>query len=104
MLGGSPPAPLLSALLATPHKRGHTTVTVVNGREAVAAVTKEGAHVPIIALTAHAMKGDREICLAAGMDEYLSKPINPRQLFALVELLTGATPDPGVTPPPAQAA
>jgi hypothetical protein len=50
MLGGSPPAPLLSALLATPHKRGHTTVTVVNGREAVAAVTKEGAHVPIIAL------------------------------------------------------
>jgi two-component system, sensor histidine kinase and response regulator len=65
-----------------------------------------GAHMPIIALTAHAMKGDREICIAAGMDEYLSKPINPKQLFALIELLTGTpgtTPD-GVIPPPAQAA
>jgi CheY-like chemotaxis protein len=124
---------LVTALLG---KRGHTIVSVVNGREAIAAVAKNafdivlmdvqmpemdgleastairqmealtGAHVPIIALTAHAMKGDREICIAAGMDEYLSKPINPKQLFALIESLTGrpgTTPD-GVMPPPAEAA
>jgi CheY-like chemotaxis protein len=107
---------LVTALLS---KRGHTSVTVVNGREAIAAVAKggfdlvlmdvqmpemdglqatvairkaeevTGAHVPIVALTAHAMKGDREACLAAGTDEYLSKPVNATELFALIETLTG---------------
>jgi CheY-like chemotaxis protein len=107
---------LVTALLA---KRGHTSVSVVNGREAVAAVAKggfdlvlmdvqmpemdglqataairkaeqkTGAHVPIVALTAHAMKGDREACLAAGTDEYLSKPVNATELFTLIETLTG---------------
>jgi CheY-like chemotaxis protein len=43
--------------------------------------------VPIIALTAHVMKGDRERCLAAGMDGYLSKPINGREMIVLVESL-----------------
>jgi two-component system sensor histidine kinase/response regulator len=44
-----------------------------------------GQHVRIVAMTAHAMQGDRELCLTAGMDGYLSKPINPPKLFAIVE-------------------
>jgi CheY-like chemotaxis protein len=42
-------------------------------------------HIPIVAMTAHAMVGDRERCLAAGMDDYVSKPINSRDLFAAIE-------------------
>jgi HPt (histidine-containing phosphotransfer) domain-containing protein len=47
---------------------------------------------PIVAMTAHAMKGDRERCLAAGMDEYLTKPLDPRHLCALVEQMAGGKP------------
>jgi signal transduction histidine kinase/ligand-binding sensor domain-containing protein/ActR/RegA family two-component response regulator len=50
-----------------------------------------GGHVPIVAMTAHTMKGDRERCLAAGMDAYVNKPIEPGTFFRTVE---GAVPAP----------
>jgi signal transduction histidine kinase/DNA-binding response OmpR family regulator/HPt (histidine-containing phosphotransfer) domain-containing protein len=65
----------------------------MNGFEATAALRKleeeTGLHVPIIAMTAHAMKGDQERCLAAGMDGYLSKPIDAARLFETLEGLNG---------------
>ena len=96
-------------------KRGHRVTLVANGREALDALDKEafdlvlmdvqmpemdgyeatqalranengtGAHIPVVALTAHAMKGDRERCLAAGMDDYMAKPIHPHELDAILE-------------------
>jgi two-component system, sensor histidine kinase and response regulator len=61
----------------------------MGGFEATAAIRDEqkasGKRIPIIAMTAHAIKGDRERCLAAGMDHYVAKPIDPPLLFAAIE-------------------
>jgi CheY-like chemotaxis protein len=58
----------------------------MSGLEATAAIrnleAESGSHVPIIGVTAHALKGDRERCIDAGMDDYLSKPISPKALLA----------------------
>jgi CheY-like chemotaxis protein/HPt (histidine-containing phosphotransfer) domain-containing protein len=60
----------------------------MNGFEATAAIRQKeqerGGHIPIIAMTAHAMKGDRERCLNAGMDGYVSKPIKAAELVAAI--------------------
>ncbi|MBT8247198.1 MAG: response regulator, partial [Acidimicrobiia bacterium] len=114
---------------------GHTVVTANDGNEAVAEFEKggidvilmdvsmpecdgleatgvirrqealSGTHVPIIALTAHAMDGDRERCLQAGMDAYVSKPFNADELFATMAHLArspladdGAAPEPALEP------
>ncbi|MFM9961566.1 MAG: response regulator [Planctomycetaceae bacterium] len=70
----------------------------MDGFEATAAIRANeqlsGGHVPIIAMTAHAMKGDRERCLAAGMDGYVAKPLQAQELFEVVEgFFRDAAPD-----------
>src|SRR5205085_110670 len=66
----------------------------VDGFEATAAIraaeAETGRRVPIVAVTAHAMKGDRERCLAAGMDEYVAKPIQPDDLARALAAVTDA--------------
>ena len=61
----------------------------MGGLEATAAIrgtrATTGRHIPIVALTAHAMNGDRERCLAAGMDAYVSKPLRADELFAAID-------------------
>ncbi len=104
-------------------KRGHHVVVVGNGREALIALEKDtfdlvlmdiqmpnmdgmeattkirereelaGGHVSVVALTAHAMKGDEELCLAAGMDDYLTKPIRPQELDKLLAKFAQRIPD-----------
>jgi len=108
---------------------GHSVVVASNGREAVDACEKERfdlilmdiqmpeldgfeatqilrekekdgrRRLPIVAMTAHAMQGDMEKCLAAGMDGYVSKPINRDELFSVIETLTkGGNEEKGISP------
>ncbi|MBV9404523.1 MAG: response regulator, partial [Acidobacteriaceae bacterium] len=99
-------------------KRGHVVTVANDGVEALAALEKEkfdvvlmdvqmprmggfeatavireqeretGAHIPIVAMTAHSMKGDREKCLEAGMDDYVSKPFNIAELMNVLHAVT----------------
>jgi signal transduction histidine kinase/CheY-like chemotaxis protein len=112
-------------------KRGHRVVVTSNGREALKALEKvsfdlvlmdvqmpemdgfeataalrekekvTGGHLPVVALTAHAMTGDRERCLAAGMDGYLAKPIRTRELEDLLEKYSLDPPNVGDAQPSA---
>ncbi|HOK54421.1 MAG TPA: response regulator, partial [Armatimonadota bacterium] len=65
----------------------------MDGLEATAAIRErekhQGGHIPIIAMTAHAMAGDSDRCLAAGMDAYIAKPVQARELIETVECLGG---------------
>jgi two-component system, sensor histidine kinase and response regulator len=63
-----------------PEMGGMEATAEIRRREAVS-----GGHLPIVAMTAHAMRGDRERCLAGGMDGYISKPIHARDFFAEIE-------------------
>jgi CheY-like chemotaxis protein len=65
-----------------PEMGGFEATEIIRAREAIT-----GAHLPIVAMTAHALVGDRERCLAAGMDDYLRKPINAVEVCALIERL-----------------
>jgi signal transduction histidine kinase/CheY-like chemotaxis protein len=82
------------------HKNNHFDLVIMDvqmpkmdGLEATALIRERekgnSKHIPIIALTAHAMKGDQEACLAAGMDAYVSKPIKANELFSVIEKLIG---------------
>ena len=68
----------------------------MDGFQATAAIRQDekstGGHIPIIAMTAHAMEGDRERCLAAGMDAYIAKPIQGNELIAMVEDMGSSSP------------
>jgi two-component system sensor histidine kinase/response regulator len=76
----------------------------MDGFQATAAIRElertSGRHLPIVAVTARALKGDREACLAAGMDGYLPKPIRATALAEVIDGLTLGTEDRGPAPPP----
>lgn len=74
---------------------------VMDGLEATRKIRRQewGRHNIIIAMTAHSLKGDKERCLDAGMDDYISKPIAPQELFTLIEKWIKAMIEPSPTEP-----
>lgn len=70
------------------------SMPVMSGMDAIALIRKEeeqtGKHVPIVALTAHALKGDEERFREAGADHYMSKPLNPSMLLETIERVLNA--------------
>ncbi|QOY86681.1 hybrid sensor histidine kinase/response regulator [Paludibaculum fermentans] len=76
-----------------PTMDGLAAVAEIRARE-----SGSGRHIPVIALTAHAMEGDAERCLAAGMDAYLPKPINPKKLAEVIDSLQDRKKQQCVTP------
>ncbi|MGH9532152.1 MAG: response regulator [Terriglobales bacterium] len=80
----------------------------MGGLEATARIRekerKSGGHVPIVAMTAHAMKGDRERCLEAGMDGYVSKPVRKNDLFEAIEAAVSSDQKPAGSTEPAREA
>jgi CheY-like chemotaxis protein len=75
-----------------PKVDGYEAARMIREREALSG--EEGRRIPIVALTAHALEGDRELCLAAGMDDYLSKPFNSDQIAAILRRWTHNQPHP----------
>ena len=79
----------------------------MDGFEATAAIREKekltGAHIPIVAMTANALKGDEQKCLQAGMDGYISKPIQTKELIATIERLVASADVSGVPEPEKQA-
>src|ERR1700751_1568324 len=73
----------------------------MDGFEATAAIRElekmTTGHVPIVGMTAHALKGDQEKCLADGMDAHVSKPIRTSELFGPIAKLLGQAPKPSAT-------
>jgi two-component system, sensor histidine kinase and response regulator len=65
-----------------PEMDGFETTVAIREKEKIT-----GKHLPIIAMTAHAMKGDKERCLDAGMDGYVSKPIQVEELLNTLEII-----------------